>query len=257
MGEKSYHLLPIEQLSKLGNKVIHYSHHARFTNVCIELKIIPKGLKIVKKPSIRLWRESFLDKWRDKLNETEWLLLDKINEENVYNAKRCEKKFFEHLEKSNSDIEISALNNIQHNFKELEEQLFNRRITKFIKLDPSINIRELRRKMNITETSSRKLHTHCLDVAVRTKRITTKRKKVSLVGTSKINQKVNNNIQENTVNNSLNNSNTKIANNVNLTENTTSEPSQDRTLDLAKVLASLMEDDIPPAISAIYHILIL
>ena len=70
---------------------------------------------------------------------------------------------------------------------------------------------------------------------------------MSLVGTSEINQQVNNTIQENTVNNSLNSSNTKIANNVNLIENTTSEPSQDRTLDLAKVLASLMEDDIPPA----------
>ena len=73
------------------------------------------------------------------------------------------------MEKSNSDIEINALNKIQHNFKELEEQLFNRRITKFIKLDPSINIRELRRKMNINETLSRKLRTHCLDVAVRKK----------------------------------------------------------------------------------------
>ena len=50
---------------------------------------------------------------------------------------------------------------------------------------------------------------------------------MSLVGTSEINQKVNNNIQENTVNNSLDNSNTSIANNVNLTENTTGEPSQD------------------------------
>ena len=39
MGEKSYHLLPIEQLRKLGYKVIHYSHRARFTSVCIELKI--------------------------------------------------------------------------------------------------------------------------------------------------------------------------------------------------------------------------
>ena len=39
MGEKSYHLLPIEQLGKLGNKVIHYSHHARFTSACIKLKI--------------------------------------------------------------------------------------------------------------------------------------------------------------------------------------------------------------------------
>ena len=96
----------------------------------------------------------------------------------MYNAKRCEKKFFEHLEKSNSDIEISALNKIQHNFKELEEQLFNRRITKFIKLDPSINIRELRTKMNIPETLSQKLHARCLDLAVRTKTITTKRKKV-------------------------------------------------------------------------------
>ena len=45
----------------------------------------------------------------------------------------------------------------------------------------------------------------------------------------------------------LNNNNTNITNNVNLTENTTSEPSQDSTLDLAKILASLMEDDIPPA----------
>ena len=167
----------------------------------------------------------------------------------MYNAKRCEKKFFEHLEKSNSDIEISALNNIQHNFKELEEQLFNRRITKFIKLDPTINIRELRTKMNITETLSRKLHAYMptVDVAVRTKGITTIRKKVSFVGTSGINQQVNNNIQENTVNNSLNNNNTNIANNVNLIEKTTSEPSQDSTLDLAKILASLMEDDIPPA----------
>ena len=64
---------------------------------------------------------------------------------------------------------------------------------------------------------------------------------MSLVGTSEINQKVNNNIQENTVNNSLDNSNTSIANNVNLTENTTGEPSQ------AKILVSLMEGDIPQA----------
>ena len=110
-------------------------------------------------------------------------------------------------------------------------------------------IRELRTKMNITETLSRKLHAHMptVDVAVRTKGITTIRKKVSFVGTSGINQQVNNNIQENTVNNSLNNNNTNIANNVNLIEKTTSEPSQDSTLDLAKILASLMEDDIPPA----------
>ena len=125
MGEKYYHLLPIEQLRKLGNKVIYYSHHARFTIVCIHLKIIPKGLKRVKKPSIGLWRESFLDKWRDILNETGMFLLDKINEANVYNAMRWEKKFFEHLGKSNSDIETSTLNEIQYNFKELEEQLFN------------------------------------------------------------------------------------------------------------------------------------
>ena len=70
---------------------------------------------------------------------------------------------------------------------------------------------------------------------------------MSLVGTSEINQQINNNIQENTVNNSLNNNNINIANNVNLTENTTIEPSQDSTLDLAKILASLMEDNIPPA----------
>ena len=70
---------------------------------------------------------------------------------------------------------------------------------------------------------------------------------MSLVGASGINQQVNNNIQENTVNNSLNNNNTNIANNVNLLEKTTSEPSQDSTLDLAKILASLMEDDILPA----------
>ena len=70
---------------------------------------------------------------------------------------------------------------------------------------------------------------------------------MSLVGTSEINQQVNNNIQENTVNNSLNNNNTNIANNVNLTENTTSEPSQNSTLDLAKILANLMEGDIPSA----------
>ena len=101
--------------------------------------------------------------------------------------------------------------------------------------------------MNITETSSRKLHTHCLDVAVKTKRITTKRKKVSRVGNSEINQQISNNIQENTVNSSLSKNNTNIANNVNLTENTTSEPSQDSTLDLAKFLESLLEDNIPPA----------
>ena len=109
-------------------------------------------------------------------------MLDKINEENVYNVKRCEKKIFEHLEKSNSDVEISALSKIQHNLKELEEQLFNRRITKFVKLDPSINIQELRTKMNITEILSRKLHAHMptVDVAVRTKGITTIRKKESV-----------------------------------------------------------------------------
>ena len=108
-------------------------------------------------------------------------------------------------------------------------------------------IRELRTKMNITDTLSRKLHTHCLDAAARTKRITTKRKKMSLVRTLEINRQVNNNIQENTVNNLLDNNNTNIANNVNLTENTTSEPSQGSTLYLAKNLASLMEDDMPPA----------
>ena len=45
----------------------------------------------------------------------------------------------------------------------------------------------------------------------------------------------------------LNNNNTNIAKNVNLTENTISEPSQDSTLNLANILASLMEEDIPPA----------
>ena len=46
MEEKSCYLLPTGQWRKIENKVIHYSHHAKLTRICIELNIIPKGLKI-------------------------------------------------------------------------------------------------------------------------------------------------------------------------------------------------------------------
>ena len=104
---------------------MHYSHHAKLTRICIELNIIPKGLKIFQEPSIGLQREHFINKWRDKLEKTELLLLHNLYE-----------KFFEYFAKYNFEIEISVLNYIQHHFKELDVNRFNHRIRTLVKLDP-------------------------------------------------------------------------------------------------------------------------
>ena len=66
----------------LGNKVIHYQHHAHFLNVCLSLQTIPKGLQIKKTPCICVTDNTFLEGWKSILKDAELTLMHELKEKN-------------------------------------------------------------------------------------------------------------------------------------------------------------------------------
>ena len=51
-----------EKLKFLHKNVIHYQHHAQFSDVCLELQTVPNSLEIRKTPCIRVTDNKFLEK---------------------------------------------------------------------------------------------------------------------------------------------------------------------------------------------------
>ena len=136
-----------EKLDFLGKKVIHYQHHAQFLVVCLELKTVPKGLEIKKTPCIRVTDNKFLENWRNILKDAELALMRELTEKNKCIYSELHSEFFSQIEEAienNSDIEI--IRDLEQYFSKIKNELFNRRMTKFVKVVKDPDIRLLREK---------------------------------------------------------------------------------------------------------------
>ena len=222
------------------NKLTYYQHHEKFSNVCIDLQVIPYGLRIKKLPSIGLSRQSFIDDWKIILHQSELSLLSKIHEENKYNYNTLlptfETKLNEYV--NLQEIPVNGLQELREKIIKVETTLFNRRITKFIKISEATDIRTIRTKMEISNPISKKIQRRILALSITKNRITTRRTKKDVSRINIVNKEVEN----------ISEPQESDANISDLAEVLVSLP-EDETQsesDLAEILANLPEDTSQP-----------
>ena len=88
--------------------------------------------------------------------------------------------FFSKINESNDNgIDISIVRGLVQHFIDMENQLFNRRITKFMKVSIQSDISDLRNHMRITKTLSNDLQKVCLNYSQKLNHITIRREKVN------------------------------------------------------------------------------
>ena len=72
-----------DKLELLGKKVIHYQHQAHFLDVCLILKVIPKGLEIKERPCIRVTDNKSMEKQNVTLQNTGMTLMRQLQGKDV------------------------------------------------------------------------------------------------------------------------------------------------------------------------------
>ena len=75
----------LAKFQKTFLKVIHLKHHIQFLSVYKKYHVTPKGLKIKQMPNIYPASNSFINKWRNVIKDTERQLISKVLEENRKN----------------------------------------------------------------------------------------------------------------------------------------------------------------------------
>ena len=123
------------KLRKTIFKIVHLKHHTQFSSVCKKYDVIPKGLKIKQTPNIYPVLNSFINEWRNVIKDTERQLITKVLEENrkslTAQLSNSENNIAVYL-KENDDMTV--IQKMLSECIELEGKLFNRRVTKFIKI---------------------------------------------------------------------------------------------------------------------------
>ena len=122
---------------------IHHQHHAQFLDVCLELQTVtvPKGLEIMKRSCTRVTDNKFLENWRNILKDVELTLMRELTEKNKCIYSELHSEFFIEIEQATeNNIDIAIIRDLKQYFGKIENELFNRRITKFVKVakDPDI-----------------------------------------------------------------------------------------------------------------------
>ena len=140
------------------------------------MKVIPKGLEIKKTQCVRVTNnkftlECYFGKYRNDFNAS-------------ITGKRCSypcatiQRFFDQIKDSLSNaISINDIRNLLEKFIVEENQLFDCRITKFVKVAKQPDIRDLRKRMQILRPLSKDLHELCLTQAGKLHHITTRKKR--------------------------------------------------------------------------------
>ena len=169
-----------DKLELLGKKVIHYQHHAHFLDVFLTLKVIPKGLEIKKTKCIRVTDNKFMEKWNVTLQNTGMTLMHQLQEKGVVIHAQTYSDFFDQIKNSLSNaISINDVRDLAEKFTVEQNELFNRRITKFIKVAKQPDIRDLRKRMQILRTLSKGLHELYQTQAEKLHHITTGKKRTT------------------------------------------------------------------------------
>ena len=123
------------KLRKTILKIVHLKHRTQFSSVFKKYDVIPKGLKIKQTPNIYPALNSFINEWRNVIKDTERQLITKVLEENrkslTAQLNNSENNIAVYL-KENDDM--SVIQKMLSECIELEGKLFNRRVTKFMKI---------------------------------------------------------------------------------------------------------------------------
>ena len=89
--------------------------------------------------------------WKNTLKNTEMGLMHQLKEKDKAINSQLHKEFFTHITKSLDDFfEITDIRDLVQFFAEKENKLFNRRITKFVKVPEQHKLQDLRNHMLIT-----------------------------------------------------------------------------------------------------------
>ena len=178
MGENNDTGRDKSKLEYLGKKVIHYQHHSHFLEVCLNLQTIPKGLQIKNAPCMRTTDNIFMKTWKNTLKNTEMALMHQLKEKDKAIYSELHKKFFTHITKPlDNFLEISDTRDLVQFFVEEENKLFNRRITKFVKVSEQHKLQDLRNHILITEPSSSELHSIYSSYAEKLQHVTSRKKR--------------------------------------------------------------------------------
>ena len=135
-----------------------------------------KRIKIKKTPCIGVTDNKFLENWRNILKEVELTLMRELTEKNKYIYPELHSEFFSQIEEAiENNIDIAIIRDLKQYFIKIENELFNRRITKFVKVAKDPDIRLLREKMRVAKYLSNELNSLYLSYAKKLNHIATRR----------------------------------------------------------------------------------
>ena len=121
-----------------------------------------------------------MEKWNVTLQNTGMTLMHQLQEKGVVIHVQTYSDFFDQIKNSLSNaISIYDIRDLAEKFAVEQNELFNRRITKFIKVAKQPDIRDLRKRMQILRTLSKGLHELYQTQAEKLHHITTGKKRTT------------------------------------------------------------------------------
>ena len=176
--EESFISNNIEKLHKIGKKIIHLKHHIKYLEVCILYKVTPQGLRIKKIPSISPFTTDFRKDWDSILETSEEQLSRRVLMESESNVKHRINEFYGIFVKVlETEDPITDVEQLLVSFIDLEDKLFNRRVTKFLKIFNEINLNQMRREMVTENHFSKEIQKHFEDKKLIQSSITTSKQR--------------------------------------------------------------------------------
>ena len=95
------------------------------------IQTVPKGIQIKKTPRICVTDNTFLEGWKSILKDIELALMHELKEKNNTIYFELHNDFFRNINESiDNGIDINSVRDLVQHFIDMENQLFNRRITK-------------------------------------------------------------------------------------------------------------------------------
>ena len=120
-------------------------------DVCKSFQTVPKELQ-KKETCIRITDNTFLEDWQSILKDAELAQMHELKDNNNTIYSEVYNNFFRKINESiDNGIDINISRDLVQRFIDMENQLFNRRITKFIKVCMQPDIRDLRNCMRIIQ----------------------------------------------------------------------------------------------------------
>ena len=176
--EESFISNNIDKLHKVGKKIIHLKHHIEYLEVCSLLKVIPQGLRTKKIPSISPFTTDFRKDWDSIIETAEEQLSRRVLMENESNVKHRVNEFYGIFYKVlETEDPITDVEQLLVSFIDLEDKLFNRRVSKFLKIYNEINLNQIRREMVTENHFSKEIQKHFEDNKLIQSSITTRKQR--------------------------------------------------------------------------------